>query len=93
MYQVCGWDREGRRLSWEARVEKVGFEVFPERCDKGTVSYLEENTTSSFVMAATSSAGVGALATPPWCVLSMLCHTTHIKTNVSGILWPLLDCA
>ena len=42
MYQVCGWDREGRRLSWEARVEKVGFEVFPERCDRGTVSYLEE---------------------------------------------------
>ena len=41
MYQVCGWDREGRRLSWEARVEKVGFEVFPERCDRGTVSYLE----------------------------------------------------
>ena len=40
MYQVCGWDREGRRLSWEARVEKVGFEVFSERCDRGTV-YLE----------------------------------------------------
>ena len=41
VYQVCGWDREGRRLSWEARVEKVHFEVFPERCDRGTVSYLE----------------------------------------------------
>ena len=40
MYQICGWDREGRRLSWEATVEKVGFEVFPERCDRGTVSYL-----------------------------------------------------
>ena len=32
---------EGRRLSWEARVEKVRFEVFLERCDRGTVSYLE----------------------------------------------------
>ena len=41
MYQVCGWDREERRLSWEARVEKMGFEVFPERCNRGTVSYLE----------------------------------------------------
>ena len=41
VYQVCGWDREGTRLSWEARVEKVRFEVFPERCDRGTVSYLE----------------------------------------------------
>ena len=36
-----GTERE-RRLSWETRVEKVGFEVFPERCDRGTVSYLEE---------------------------------------------------
>ena len=41
VYQVCGWDREGRKLSWEARVEKVGFEVFPERCHRGTASYLE----------------------------------------------------
>ena len=41
VYQVCGRDREGRRLSWEARVEQVGFEVFPERCDRGTVSYLK----------------------------------------------------
>ena len=41
MYRVCGWNREGRRLSWEARVEKVRFEVFPERYDRGTVSYLE----------------------------------------------------
>ena len=36
------WVRpRGKRLSWEARVEKVGFEVFPERCDRGTVSYME----------------------------------------------------
>ena len=25
----------------ETRIEEVGFEVFPERCDRGTVSYLE----------------------------------------------------
>ena len=31
----------GRRLSWETGIEKVGFEVFPDRCDRGTVSYLE----------------------------------------------------
>ena len=28
-------------LSWETRVEEVGFEVFPKRCDRGTASYLE----------------------------------------------------
>ena len=39
--QDCGCDREGRRLSWETRVEEVGFEVFPKRCDRGTVSYLK----------------------------------------------------
>ena len=28
------WVRlQGRRLSWETRIEKMGFEVFPERCD------------------------------------------------------------
>ena len=31
-------------------------------------------------MAAMSSAGVGALSNPHWCVISMLCNTTHIKT-------------
>ena len=39
--QSCGCDQEWRRLSWETRVEEVGFEVFPKRCDRGTVSYLE----------------------------------------------------
>ena len=34
-------DQEGRKLSWETRVEEVGLEVFPKRCDRGTVSYLE----------------------------------------------------
>ena len=27
--------------SWETGVEEVGFEVFPERCDRGAISYLE----------------------------------------------------
>ena len=39
--QNCVRDLEGRRLSWETRVEEVDFEVFPKRCDGGTVSYLE----------------------------------------------------
>ena len=39
--QNCGCDQEGRRLSWETRVEEVGFEVFPKRRDTGTVSYME----------------------------------------------------
>ena len=36
-------DREGKRLSCETGIEEVGFGVFPERCDRGTVtiSYLE----------------------------------------------------
>ena len=33
--------RGKKTISWETRIEKVGFEVFPERCDRGTVSYLE----------------------------------------------------
>ena len=41
MFQSCGQDQEERRLSWETRIEKVGFEVFPERYNRGTVSYLE----------------------------------------------------
>ena len=32
--------REGR-LSWEARAEEVSFEVLPERCNRGTISYME----------------------------------------------------
>ena len=39
--QNCGCDQEGRRLSWEIRVEEVGFEVFPKRCNRGTVSYMK----------------------------------------------------
>ena len=31
----CGCDQKGRRLSWETGIEKMGFEVFPERCDRG----------------------------------------------------------
>ena len=31
----------GRKLSWETRIEEVGFEVFPERCDRWAISYLE----------------------------------------------------
>ena len=41
MIQSCGCDQEGRRLSWETGIKEVGFEVFPERCDRGTISYLE----------------------------------------------------
>ena len=36
-----GCDQEGRRLSWETGIEEVVFEVFPERCDRGAISYLE----------------------------------------------------
>ena len=36
-----GCDQEGRKLSWETGIKEVGFEVFPERCDRGTISYLE----------------------------------------------------
>ena len=39
--RTCGWDQEGRRLSWETGDEEVGFEVFPETCDRGAISYLE----------------------------------------------------
>ena len=36
-----GCDQEGSRLSWETGVEEVRFEVFPERYDRGAISYLE----------------------------------------------------
>ena len=39
--QDCGCDQEGRKLSWETRVEEVGFEVLPKRCNRGTVSYTK----------------------------------------------------
>ena len=41
MVWICGYDQEGRILSWDTGVEDVGFEVFPERCDRGAISYLE----------------------------------------------------
>ena len=34
-------DQKGRKLSWETGVELVGFEVFPEGCDRGAISYME----------------------------------------------------
>ena len=37
----CGCGQEGRRLSWETGIKEVGSEVFPERCDRGAISYLE----------------------------------------------------
>ena len=37
----CGCDQEGRRLSWETRIKEVGFEVFPDRCNRGAIYYLE----------------------------------------------------
>ena len=37
----CGCDQEGRKLSWETGIKEVGFELFPERCDRGAISYLE----------------------------------------------------
>ena len=37
----CGCDQEGRTLSWETRIKEVGFEEFPERCNRGAISYLE----------------------------------------------------
>ena len=39
--QSCGCDQEGRKLSWKTRIKEVGFEVFPGRCDRGTIYYLE----------------------------------------------------
>ena len=37
----CGGDQEGRRLSWETGIEESGFVVFPERCNRVAISYLE----------------------------------------------------
>ena len=37
----CGCEQDGRKLSWETGIKEVGFEVFPERCDRGAISYLE----------------------------------------------------
>ena len=41
MIQSYGCDQKGRRLSWEIGVEQVGFEVFPEGCDRGAISNVE----------------------------------------------------
>ena len=30
-----------RKLSWETGIKEIGFEVFPERCNRGAISYLE----------------------------------------------------
>ena len=49
--------------------------VFPQR-----IPVIVTYTDSSFAMAATSSAGLVALSNLPWCVLSMLCNTTHVET-------------
>ena len=35
------YDQGERKLSWETRGKELGFEVFPERCDRGAISYLE----------------------------------------------------
>ena len=29
------------RLSWKARAKEVSFMVFPKRCNRGTISYME----------------------------------------------------
>ena len=36
--QIYGCDQKGRRLRWG--VKQVSFQVFPEGCDRGNVSYL-----------------------------------------------------
>ena len=40
--QDCGCDQEVRKLSWETRVEEVGFEVLPKRCKQRDCSYMKE---------------------------------------------------
>ena len=37
----CGYDQEGRKLSWETEIKEVSFDVLPERCVKGAISYFE----------------------------------------------------
>ena len=34
----------GSRLSWETGIEKVGFVVFPERCNRGTSLFGREKS-------------------------------------------------
>ena len=33
--------QDRRKLSWETRAEEVDFEMFPKRCNRGTVSYMK----------------------------------------------------
>ena len=37
-----GCDQKERRLSRENGVEEVHFEEFPEGCDRGAISYVDE---------------------------------------------------
>ena len=41
MIRGSGCVQEGRKQSWETGIKEVGFEVFPERHDRGAISYLE----------------------------------------------------
>ena len=42
MVRVIGLTKYVRQLSWETGFKQVGFEVFPEGCDRQAISYLEE---------------------------------------------------
>ena len=46
MILSCGSDQEGKSLSWETGIEEVGFDVFPKRCDRGSISYSEGEKSS-----------------------------------------------
>ena len=46
MIQSYGCDQHRRRLNQETGVEKVGLKVFPERCNRGAISYLEVDAVS-----------------------------------------------
>ena len=35
-------EQKGRRVSWETGVQQVGFQVFPEGCDRGAISFWKE---------------------------------------------------
>ena len=44
--QSCGCDQEGRKPSWETGIKEVGFEVFPEICDRGAIFFLGRGKSS-----------------------------------------------
>ena len=46
MIQSYGCDQKGRRLGGETEVKQVSFQVFPEGCDRGTVSSLFKKVTN-----------------------------------------------